>query len=600
MGADQWKNRFERERKARKEAERLLEEKSLELYKVNCSLERQTQELEQTVVERTSRLALNQKGLVDLNKVLVSLGDQLKVSLGDLVSSCGQILGAHAVLLSRSKEGTLVEIEKWQLESVGAREIRSASPACKALFRSDSEIDSVVMPADPCAEGENPIAEWNESFQMAMSSSVQVKGELWGTLTAFYQELKERDPFLEEILEMIANAIGGEVERDHARKELARAKEEAERGNDAKSMFLANLSHEIRTPLNGILGFAEVLSGTSLDERQQVNLDTIRASGEVLLNIINETLDLSRIEKGHIDLVREEFSPATCLSEVIAIFQPKAGKAGLLLDMEIGEESPDRIEGDINRLRQVLINLVNNALKFTPKGRVTVRLLPLASEMDKEAGIRFEVVDTGPGIAEVELGHLFEPFTRFGDEVENREGAGLGLAICRSLVEAMGGEIGCTTEVGKGSCFWFTLPTPAANRERTRRRRSAIRFAFSVGNSINHQLIGVLLENAGHEVVSWDGSDRFLETGDGGDLRADFLIVDESELPRRIGSKNPAETALAYRRVISLGDDGESSEGEGKPFFRLSMPLDPREVVIMLEACSAELHLVRQDDLEDG
>ena len=566
--ADRWKSRYERERKARKEAEQLLEEKSLELYKVNRSLERQARELEQSVIERTSRLAFNQQGLVDLNTVLVSLGDQLEASLGDLVASCGQILGAHAVLLSRSEGEGLVEVEKWQREAAPVAEIPSASPVCKASTRRESGLSVVVMPERLGEEGENPITEWNSNFQMAMGCSVQVQGDSWGALTAFYRDPKERDPFLEEILEMIANAIGGELERDKAREELGRAKEQAERGNEAKSMFLANLSHEIRTPLNGILGFAEVLSGSSLSERQKGSLDAIRASGEVLLHIINETLDLSRIEQGYIELSREEFSPESCLTEVIAILRPKADEFGIMLKTEIDEEVPGSFSGDLNRLRQVLINLVNNALKFTPEGQVVVRLLP---EPVEPVGIRFEVADTGPGIAESELDHLFEPFTQFGEDVEKREGAGLGLAICRSLVKSMEGDIGCTSELGKGSCFWFTLPGKEVDRP------TPGRIGLAIENPINRQLLATLAKGGGHEVETWDSLGAWV----GDEVTAgsiDVLLADARALRLRADSD-------VWRSipVIFLGE-APSGSIEPAPAGHLSLPLDPQEVLRVLAA----------------
>ena len=227
-------------------------------------------------------------------------------------------------------------------------------------------------------------------------------------------------------------------EREQAVVELEQAMEEAERANKAKSFFLANLSHEIRTPLNGILGFAEVLSKTEMSERQSGFLKTICASGEVLLNIINDTLDLSRIEQGHIVLTVEDFSPADCVEGVVDILMAKASEQELELNIELEDALPATISGDLNRLRQVLLNLINNALKFTSEGTVTARLY--RDPQQSNSRLIFEVEDTGKGISPRDLKILFQPFTQFGDGADSREGAALGLAICRSLVEAMGGD----------------------------------------------------------------------------------------------------------------------------------------------------------------
>ena len=252
------------------------------------------------------------------------------------------------------------------------------------------------------------------------------------------------------------------IERDVTRtkateKALAEAKVRAEDGARAKADFLATMSHEIRTPMNGVIGMADLLCDTQLDADQRLYSETIRSSGQALLTIINDILDLSKLDADKMPITPVDFDLRDCVRDAVLLLQAQAREKGLSLSLDIAESTPLRIHADDGRLRQILINLVGNALKFTETGGVTVRVAP--QELSGQQAVFIEVEDTGIGIAEDKLGHVFQRFSQAESSTTRRfGGTGLGLTISRLLVEAMGGEIGVSSTLGKGSVFFLTLP----------------------------------------------------------------------------------------------------------------------------------------------
>ncbi len=298
-----------------------------------------------------------------------------------------------------------------------------------------------------------------------------------------------------------------DISKDKAyERQLIREKEKAEKATLSKSLFLAGMSHEIRNHLNGIIGIADVLGETRLNKEQKEYVEVIKNSGDTLSSIINEILDLSRIEAGQISLDKIEFNLRKIIRKAVSLYELKADEKGLKLETEIQSNIPDTLEGDPTRLSQILVNLLGNAVKFTDKGSVKLSV-GLQNKDKDDIELRFSVKDTGLGISEESREKLFKPFSQTHAAVErNLGGSGLGLVICKLLVRLMKGKIGVDSLSGKGSDFWFTakfnVVAPPAKKPNAKRKPSKAnnnKILIVEDNVLNQHLTTSILGKEGYD-----------------------------------------------------------------------------------------------------
>ena len=438
-------NKLAEERRARLGAERLLELKQAELFAANRKLGNHAQQLSNEIVETRAEVAMVRGENQRVKTELGVANEKIQIAERRLWHSIETIQDGFAFFDSDNRMIVANRAYLAVFEDLEEVQPGITYPRILQLLTEEGIVNI----------GEEPPAVWRarmqDRWQQVNPEPIEI--QLWNG--EHIRVFDRRGPSGDVV--SLALNITASV---HYEEQLHEARERAEAANRAKSAFLANMSHEIRTPMNGVVGMADLLTETDLDSEQRLFVETIKHSGEALLVIINDVLDYSKIDADKLILHPEPFDLEQTLHEVLLLLQPSARAKGLTLRIDYDILQPTRFVADPGRIRQIVTNLMGNAVKFTLDGQVLLRVIGEAAENNRTK-LSITIEDTGIGIAPDKVDHVFGEFNQVEDDRNRQfEGTGLGLSITRRLVDLMGGTIWVTSEKGVGSCFGFSVTLP--------------------------------------------------------------------------------------------------------------------------------------------
>jgi signal transduction histidine kinase/FixJ family two-component response regulator len=470
-----------------------------------------------------------------------------------------------------------------------------------SLLTSTAVQSKVSAPILAVAKMAQRIAQTHGFEQRVAVTSADELGVLAGSLNTMLEEIERRDSERAEDRRELEQQV---AERNRVNGDLLYAIDKAEEASRLKGEFLANMSHEIRTPMNGIIGFTQLALNTELTGDQRDYLETVERSAESLMQLLNDILDLSKIEAGKVEVDRAPFSMRECVESSTRTMLPAAQQKGLKLTWEVDPQIPDALVGDENRIRQVLLNLVGNAIKFADEGAVRVAVA-MQPGPDCSLVAHFSVNDSGPGIAVEKQQIIFEPFRQAdGSTTRRYGGTGLGLAISTGLVDLMGGRIWVESEVGRGSTFHFTAPFTLGQPVLPSRSAapSAINecpplsILVAEDNVVSQKLVMALLKERGHAVRLAVNGLAVLDEVE----RQDFdLILMDIQMPEMDGLQATAEiryregqtgkhTPIVAMTAHAMAGDRERCLDSGMDGY-IAKPIHPGELMALITGMTAHM-----------
>lgn len=434
------------ERRGRLAAERLLELKQVELFDANKRLGQHALQLSDQIIEKREEAEHLREEAEHLKGENHQVRSDLDTAEQRLWNSIQTLQDGFAVFDSAQRLITANDNFIQLFDGLEEAQPGASYSRLVELLAEEGAIDI----------GQKHPSEWQAEMleRWLLSSPPDIIVKLWNQ--RFIKVIDRRAANGDTVT--LAHDITGTIRYEQ---ELKEARDRSEAANRAKSSFLANMSHELRTPMNGVVGMADLLQEGELDDEQQLYVDTIKSSGEALIVIINDVLDYSKVEAGKLQLHPEPFDLFQTLDEICTLLRPTATDKGLKLSLQWEDDLPRQFIADPGRIRQVMINLLGNAIKFTLEGQVMLRVAGVETADPERMLLRIEIEDTGIGIPPDQLDHIFGEFNQAEDEHSRSfDGTGLGLAITRELVQLMGGDVWVDSIVGEGSCFGLKLPLP--------------------------------------------------------------------------------------------------------------------------------------------